>query len=144
MHRIALYAAAAVAVIVPAVLVGSALWASEDDQVDRIVGSLERDRLESILDAAAFEDGGLVVSAGQDAQRFGAAGRDAARALLEERTGIEGAQSVRLRQRQVTVREGSATAILNVELDGGDWVALRLDLSRRDDRWIVERIRVMG
>jgi hypothetical protein len=51
---------------------------------------------------------------------------------------------VELRQQQVTVTDDRATAILNVEVDDGDYVALRLELSNRDGQWLVERIRVMG
>ncbi len=144
MHRVMIYAAAVIAIAIPAVLLGSTLFASEEDQLKQIVGSLEEERFTLLLDAAAFDTGGLVVSTGRNTQRFSGAEREAARALLEQATGLEAAQQVRLRQRQVTIRGTRATAIVNMELDDGEWVALRMELSRSQDRWLVESIRVMG
>ena len=144
MNRIVAYTALVIAITVPAVLLARTLIHSDEDQLTTIFDGLEQSSFDSLLDAAVFEAEGLVVSAGSSSRRFGAADREAARALLEEETGIESADTVRLRQQQVTVRDGSATAVLNVEVDDGTFVALRVDLTRQHDRWIVERIRVMG
>lgn len=141
MNRIITYAALLIAITVPAVLLARTLINTDEDQMEAILAGLEDRSFDSLLDSAAE---GLVISAGERAQRFDSADREAARAALEEETGIESASRVSLRQRQITVRDQAATAVLNVEVDEGSYVALRINMTRQDDRWVVERIRVMG
>jgi hypothetical protein len=144
MNRIFIYSLVVVIVTIPAVLLARTLIDTEEDQLQRIIDGVEDERVGALIDAAGFESGGLVVSAGESTQRFAGNEREAARSMLEEVTGIDSADRVRLRQQQVTVREENATAVLNVELGDGSYVALRLNLSRQGDQWRVERIRVMG
>lgn len=144
MNRVIIYTVVVLAVTIPTVLLASTLIETEEDRLEQIIGGLEQGSFDTMLDAAAFDQGGLIVSAGREAQRFGVTEREAARALLVQETGLDGSDRARLRQRRVTVRGERATAILNLELDRDIWVALRVNLSRSGDQWRVERIRVMG
>ncbi len=144
MNRIIFYSLLIVAVTIPGAILAAVLVETEEDQLDNLIGGVEQQRLDSLLDAADFERGGLEVSAGSSYQRFDATQRDEALALLDQVTGISSAERVQVRQRQVTVRAEQATAILNIEVNQGEYVALRLNLSRHHGQWRVERIRVMG
>lgn len=144
MKRFLPYILVAVALAVPSALLASMLIETDEDQLDAIVSGIERDGLAPVIDHGAFDEGGLEVSAGSQLHRFAEGDREAARALLEELTGIDEARDVRLRQREVTVRDDAATAVLNVELDGHSWVALRLQMVKDGSAWRVERVRVMG
>jgi hypothetical protein len=144
MRRLVTYSIASLVVLVPAVLLALTLYESEEDQLGSLVTSIEDGRSGALLDTADFGGAGLVISAGATSRRFDEGGRAGARAMLEAATGLDAAARVQLRQRQVTVSDDRATAILNVEVDDGAYVALRLDLSNRDGQWLVERIRVMG
>jgi hypothetical protein len=144
MRRLVTWSVAILLVLVPSVLLARVLFESEEDQLGSLVTAIEMDRSGALLDTADFGGAGLVISAGSESQRFSESGRARAREMLEAATGLDAADRVRLRQQQVTVRDDRATAILNVEVDDGDYVALRLELSNRDGQWLVERIRVMG
>jgi hypothetical protein len=144
MNRLITYSIVVILVTIPAVLLARTLIVTETDQLEQLLGSLEEARFDDLLAAAVFDDGGLVVSAGSSTERFQIGEQERARALLESETGIGAGERVRLRQRQVDVRERDATAILNVEVGQGSYVALRINFSRRSDNWRVERIRVMG
>lgn len=144
MRRLVTWSVAVLLVLVPSVLLARVLFESEEDQLGSLVTAIEDARSGALLDTADFGGGGLVISAGAESQRFDEGGRARAREMLEAATGLDAADRVRLRQQQVTVREDRATAILNVEVDDGDYVALRLELANRGGQWLVERIRVMG
>jgi hypothetical protein len=144
MRRLVTFSIATLIVLVPAVLLARVLFESPEDQLGSIVTSIESQRSGALLDTADFGGAGLVISAGAESRRFDEGGRAGAREMLEAATGLDAADRVRLRQQQVTVSEDRATAILNVEVDEGDYVALRLELSNRDGQWLVERIRIMG
>lgn len=144
MNRLITYSLVAILVTVPAVLLARTLIETEADELESIISSLEETQFDGLLRAASFDDGGFTVSAGRSAQRFQVGEIERARELLETETGINASERVRLRQRQINVREDNATAILNVEVGEGSYVALRINLSRRGEEWRVERIRVMG
>lgn len=144
MRRLVTYSIAILLVLVPSVLLATVLFESEEDQLGSLVTSIERGRSGALLDTADFAGEGLVISAGSESRRFAEGSRAGAREMLEAATGLDAADRVRLRQQQVTVNADRATAILNVEVGEGDYVALRLELSNRDGQWLVERIRVMG
>ena len=144
MHRFIPYALIVLAVTIPGALLAAVLIESDEDQLEGLIKSVENDRMEAFLDVAAFEQGGLEVSAGSDSYRFDGSQRDEALQLLDDATGISSADRVRLCQQQVTVQNERATAILNVEVGEGTFVALRLNLSRLEGQWRVDRIRVMG
>lgn len=144
MNRLIAYSVAVLAVTIPAALLARTLIETEEDDLERIVSGIEQERSGALLDAAAFDRGGLVISTRSTSQRFGGTGLEEARALLETATGLDSADNIRLRQRQVTVNDASATAVLNVELDEGSFVALRVSMMRYEGEWFVEHIRVMG
>ena len=144
MKRLLPYTLAAIALAVPSLLLASVLIEDEEDQLESIVTGVEDQGLGPVIDHGAFDQGGLVISAGDEVHRFDELGRDDARALLDELTGIDRASRVRLRQQQVTVRDDTATAVLNVELDGDTYVALRLRMVNDGEAWRVERVRVMS
>jgi hypothetical protein len=142
MQRAVLYVIIAIVVAVPGALLASVLVETEEDQVQSIVDGLEQERLSSVIDHGSFE-AGLVVSVGSEDHTFEEADREAARELLDELTGIGSADRVRVHQRQVTVDEGSAEAVLNLEIDNG-FVALRLRMVNSSGEWLVESVRVMS
>ena len=144
MNRLIAYSVAVLAVTIPAALLARTLIETEEDDLERIVFGIEQERTNALLEAAAFDCGGLVISTGSTSRRFDGAGLEEARALLEEATGLDSADHIRLRQRQVTVNDARATAVLNVELDGGSYIALRVSMMRYEGEWLVEHIRVMG
>lgn len=144
MHRFIPYALIVLAISIPGALLAAVLIESDEDQLDGLIKSVENERMEVLLDVAAFERGGLEVSAGSDFYHFDVSQREEALQLLEDATGITSADRVRLCQQQVTVQDERATAVLNVEVGQGTYVALRLNLSMWDGQWRVERIRVMG
>jgi len=144
MNRLIAYSAAVLAVTIPAVLLARTLIQTDEDGLERIVSNIEQERSNALLDVAAFDQGGLVISAGTTSRRFDAAGVEDARALLEQATGIDSAGRVRLRQQQVRVNDERATALLNVEVGDGSYVGLRLNLTLHDGEWLVDQIRVMG
>ncbi len=144
MNRFIAYSVVIIAVTIPAVLLARTLIDTDEDQLEHLISSVEQERFGALLGVETLDDGGFVVSTGSGAHQFSAAEVYEARALLDEVTGIDSAEHVRLRQQQVTVRDTQATMILNVEVDGGDYVALRVSMTFQGDRWLVERIRVMG
>lgn len=144
MNRLIAYSVAVLAVTIPAALLARTLIEREEDDLERIVSGIEQERSNALLEAAAFDNGGLVISTGSTSHRFDGAGLEEARVVLEAATGLDSADSIRLRQRQVTVNDARATAILNVELDGGSYIALRVSMMRHEGEWLVEHIRVMG
>lgn len=144
MNRLIAYSVAVLAVTIPAALLARTLIETEEDDLERIVSGIEQNRTSALLDAAAFDRGGLVISTGSESRRFDGAGLEEARAVLEAATGLDSAETIQLRQRQVTVNDARATAILNVELDEGSYIALRVSMMRHEGEWFVEHIRVMG
>jgi hypothetical protein len=144
MHRVTFYALLFLAVSVPAGVLAAVLIETDEDQIEGLIASVEDERMDALLEAATFDDGGLEISAGSDHRRFDLTQREEAARLLDETTGITSAQRVRLCQRQVTVRDDDATAVLNIEVDEGHYVALRLNLTLQQGQWRLERIRVMG
>ena len=144
MKRALPYVLVVVALAVLSALLASALVDSDEDRLDAIVTGIESEGLGPVIDNGAFATGGLEVSAGSELHRFDEGGREAARQLLDELTGIDRASEVRLRQREVTLQDGGATAVLNVELDGRSWVALRIQMVKDGADWRVERVRVMS
>jgi hypothetical protein len=145
MKRLLPYALIAVALAVPSALLAAVLHQSEEDQLESLVAAVEDEGLGPLVDNGAFDSqSGLEISAGSELHAFNESGQREARELLDELTGIDSARRVVLRQRQVTVRDGAATAVLNVELDGGTYVALRLHLVDDAGQWRVERVRVMS
>lgn len=143
-NRLVAYAVAILAVTIPAALLARTLIETDEDSLERLVSGIEQDRADALLSRAAFDNGGVVISTGSTSRRFGTAGHDEARALLEAATGLESAENIQLRQHQVTINEGRATAVLNVEVDSSSYVALRVNLTRHGEEWLVDHIRIMG
>ena len=144
MNKLLLYILLVVVVTIPGALLAAVLIETDEDQLDAIIGQLEDERFDGLLATANYSDGGLEISAGSDLHRFDESQRDEALELLDDATGISSAGSIQLRQQQVDVRDEEATAILNIEVDEGSYVALRLNLSLQQGQWRLERIRVMG
>ena len=135
------FALAIASVTVPTILLANTLIDTEEDQIDQLLGSIEEERLDGLLNESMVAPAGIVISTREGTRHFEMVGD--ARTALEDATGIQSADRVQLRQRQVTLNKDRATAVLNIEVSG-DYVAIRLDLSRQDDCWVVERIRVMA
>jgi hypothetical protein len=144
MPRFAAYFVLILAISLPAVLLARTFMDSDVSRIEQLMVAVEDQGLSPWLDGAALEGEGVVLSAGSETRRFHLAQRSQAQAWLNQMTGIDGAQEVRIRQQQVTVREPTATVVLNLQLGVDEYVSLRLSLQRVDDQWVIERIRVMS
>lgn len=144
MKRIVVYSVVVLIVAIPAVLLARTLVPSNENQLESLIEDIEDERFDAFLNSASFQGQGLIVSAGSDRWIFDEFQVEDARSVLDDATGIGSAGEVRLRQQRITVREDRATAILSVQVDDGDYVGLRVNLTNQEGQWLVDQIRVMS
>lgn len=145
MRRIVTWVVAVVVLGTASLAVADLAVVTDEERIDRLIDDVAsaRHKGNTLLRAVDLSRAGLEVSVGRRVERYGA-GDDAALVArvvdLDERLGGE---PLEVRQRQITVEGDRAHVIVNLVRED-ERIGCDVTLHRAGDRWLVERVRVMG
>jgi len=145
MRRLVTWMVAAMVLGAASLAAADLVIVTDEERIDGLIDDVAaaRHKGNTLLRAVDLSRSGLEVSVGRRVERYGA-GDDAAvvqrAADLDDRLG---GAPLEVRQRQITIEGDRARVILNLARDD-ERIGCDVTLHRAGDRWLLERVRVMG
>ncbi len=145
MKRLVTWMVAAMVLGVASLAAADLVIVTDEERIDGLIDDVAaaRHKGNTLLRAVDLSRSGLEVSVGRRVEHSGA-GDDAA--VLERATDLDdrlGGAPLEVRQRQITIEGDRARVILNLARDD-ERIGCDVTLHRVGDRWLLERVRVMG
>jgi hypothetical protein len=145
MRRIVTWAVTLVVLGTASIAVADYAIVTDEERIEGLIDEVasSRHKGNALLRAVDLSRADLEVSVGRRVERF-RAGDDAD--LVARVADVEarlGATPLEVRQRQITIEGDHARVIVNLAQDD-ELIACDVTLQRAGDRWVLERVRVMG
>lgn len=145
MRRIVTWLVAALVLGTATLSVADLAVETDEERIDRLIDDLatSRHKGETLLRAVDLSRAPLEVSVGQQVARYRHGDDDELLGRAAELDEELGGGPLDVRQRQITVEGDRARVIVNLGHDD-DLVGCDVTLHRAGDRWLLERLRIMG